>query len=199
MSGGYLPGRLDPENTFLLVIDMQEPFSKVIREFDSIVGAITLLAKVSGLLGIPVVGTEQVPEKLGRTVQDVDELLGEKMEKSSFDAFRDERIKEKLLGLGRKKVLLTGIETHICVLQTALSAAAHGLEVHLVSDATGSTFPEDKEVTLARLLQEGIYVTTSESVVYELLGSSEHPKFRKVVSLVKEYRGRRSKGKTKDQ
>ncbi len=193
MLRGDLPGRLDPEDTFLLVIDMQEPFSKVIGEFNSIVGAIVLLAKVSKLLGIPVVGTEQVPEKLGRTVQEVDELLNEKMEKSHFDAFRDERIRERLLGLGRKKILLTGIETHICVLQTALSAAASGFEVHLVSDATGSTFPEDKEVTLTRLLQEGIYVTTSESVVYELLGSSAHPEFRNVVSLVKEYRSRRSK------
>ncbi len=195
MPRSHLPGRLDPENTFLLVIDVQEPFSKVIREFASIVGAITLLAKVSKLLGMPVVGTEQAPEKLGKTVQGVDELLGEKIEKTSFDAFGDEMIKERLLSLGRKKVLLTGIETHICVLQTALSAAAHGLEVHLVSDATGSTFPEDKEVTLARLLQEGVYLTTSESAVYELLGSSNHPRFREVVSLVKEYRMRRSKGK----
>ncbi len=198
MSGGHLPGRLDPKNTFLLVIDMQEPFSKVIKEFDSIVSSITLLAKTSKLLSMPVVGTEQAPEKLGRTVREVDELLDVKMEKASFDAFKDRRIKERLLGLGRKKVLLTGIETHICILQTALSAVAHGLEVHLVSDATGSTFPEDKEATLARLLQEGIYVTTSESVAYELLGSSGHPKFREAVSLVKEYRRRRSKGGRRD-
>ncbi|MDK2372082.1 MAG: isochorismatase family protein [Candidatus Korarchaeota archaeon] len=191
MFGSNLPGRLDPENTFLLVIDMQESFSKIIVDFDSIVDSITLLARISKLLGMPVVGTEQAPDKLGRTVREVDELLDEKMEKTSFDAFRDERIRERLISLGRRKVLLTGIEAHICVLQTALSATSHGLEVHLVNDATGSTFPEDKEVILARLLREGIHVTTSESAVYELLGSSEHYRFKEVVPLVKEYRSRR--------
>ncbi len=191
MLGGGLPGRLDPESTFLLVVDMQESFSKVIPDFDSIVGSIALLANVAHLLGMPVVGTEQVPEKLGGTVSEIDELLDEKLEKTVFDAFRDEKIRERLLGLGRSKVLLTGIETHICVLQTALSALAQGLEVHLVSDATGSTFSGDKEVTLARLLQEGVYVTTSESAVYELLASSDHPRFREVVSLVKDYRSKR--------
>ncbi len=188
MLGSGIPGRLDPENTFLLVVDMQESFSKVIPDFDSIVGSITLLANVAHLLGMPVVGTEQAPWKLGGTVSEIDVLLDGKIEKTVFDAFGDEKIRERLLGLGRSKVLLTGIETHICVLQTALSALAHGLEVHLISDATGSTFPKDKDVTLARLLREGIYVTTSESAVYELLGSSDHPRFREVVSLVKDYR-----------
>ncbi len=184
-----------PEDSLLLIIDMQEAFSGVVGGFDSIVGSITLLAKVSKLLGVPVLGTEQVPEKLGGTVREIDALLDEKLAKTTFDALKEERIKERILSSGRRKLLLTGIETHICVLQTTLSALSSGMEVHLVSDATGSTFQEDKQVTLMRLSRDGAHVTTSESVVYELLGSSKHPKFREVVSLVKEYRDRRRREK----
>ncbi len=195
MHGGGVPGRLRPEDSLLLIIDMQEAFSGVVGGFDSIVGSITLLAKVSKLLGVPVLGTEQVPEKLGGTVREIDALLDEKLAKTTFDALKEERIKERILSSGRRKLLLTGIETHICVLQTTLSALSSGMEVHLVSDATGSTFQEDKQVTLMRLSRDGAHVTTSESVVYELLGSSKHPKFREVVSLVKEYRDRRRREK----
>ncbi len=195
MHGGSVPWRLRPEDSLLLIIDMQEAFSGVVGGFDSIVGSITLLAKVSKLLGVPVLGTEQVPEKLGGTVREIDALLDEKLAKTTFDALKEERIKERILSSGRRKLLLTGIETHICVLQTTLSALSSGMEVHLVSDATGSTFQEDKQVTLMRLSRDGAHVTTSESVVYELLGSSKHPKFREVVSLVKEYRDRRRREK----
>lgn len=188
MHGSIAPGRLDPDVTFLLVVDMQEPFSKVIEDFDSIVSSIVLIARVAKLLGMPIIGTEQAPDKLGRTVQKIDLLLERKFEKRYFDVFKDERIREEILGIRRKNVILTGIETHICVLQTALSALSLGLEVHLVSDATGSSFPGDKDITILRLLQEGIYVTTAESVIYELLGTSDHPKFREVVELVKSYR-----------
>lgn len=191
MYRGTIPGRLDPKSTFLLVVDMQEPFSKVIGNFDSIVSSIVLLAKVARLLGMPIIGTEQVPDKLGRTVQEIDMFLERKLEKRHFDVFEEEGIRDEILNLRRKKMILTGIETHICVLQTALSAASLGLEVHLVSDATGSSFPDDKEITILRLLQEGIYVTTAESVVYELLGTSDHPRFKEAIEMIKGYRRRR--------
>ncbi len=191
MRGGDISPRIDLDRTILLVIDVQESFREVIPCFDNVVNAISFLVSSLKKLGVPVVGTEQVPEKLGSTVEEIDRLLDYKFSKNTFDAFRDEEIRRRLLEISKEQLILTGIETHICVLQTALSALSLGFEVYLVYDATSSAFEEDKVVAVQRLAREGVKIVTSESIVYDILRSSKHPSFREIVKLVKEYRRKR--------
>ncbi len=183
--------RINPSNAVLLVIDMQESFGDAIPEFNRIAQAIIFLERSFNELGVPVIGTEQVPEKLGRTVEEIEIYYDAKFPKRSFDALREGKVRDYLLDLGRKEILLSGIETHICVMQTALSALSHGFDVYLIYDATGSAFREDKEVAIDSLSREGVKIVTSESLIYDMISSSEHPSFKKIVQLVKEYRRKR--------
>ncbi len=183
--------RLSSSDAVLLVIDMQESFKDAIQGFDRIVHSILFLERSLKELKVPIVGTEQVPEKLGGTLREIESYYDEKFPKSSFDALRESKVKEYLEELNRKQILLSGIETHICVMQTALSALSQGFDVHLIYDATGSAFREDKEIAISRLSEEGVKIVTSESLIYDMMGSSEHPSFKKIVQLVKEYRKKR--------
>ncbi len=190
MYGSNIAMNVDPSNAVLLVIDMQESFKNAIPEFYDIARSIIFLERSLKELGVPIIGTEQVPEKLGETIDDVKSYYDIKFSKKFFDALKEDRIRKYLLDLGKKQILLSGIETHICVMQTALSALSH-FDTYLVYDATGSAFREDKEVAISSLSREGVKIVTSEYVIYNMVGSSEHPSFRKIVQLVKEYREKR--------
>ena len=183
--------KIDPSNAVLLVIDMQENFRNAIHEFDKVAQSIIFLEKSLKELGVPIIGTEQVPRNLGGTLKEIEVYYDIKFPKRSFDALREGKVEEYLLGLGRKQVLLSGIETHICVMQTALSALSYGFNVYLIYDATESAFMEDKEVALNSLSKEEVKIVTSEFAIYSMIGSSDHPSFRKIVQLVKEYRKKR--------
>jgi nicotinamidase-related amidase len=172
------------EDSLLIIIDVQERLLPVIHEPEGIKQNVIRLAKFAGIIDLPVIITEQ--DKLGSTIPEVSaELEGAtRFGKIAFDCFGQEGFASHLGLTGRGNLILAGIESHICVAQTALSALEH-YNVHVVSDAMGSRTPLNHQVALNRLSREGVTVTSTEMVIYELLGCAGTDEFRAALKLVK--------------
>ncbi len=175
------------DDTVLVLVDMQSRLADAMTRRDAVVGTSALLARVAALLGVPVVVTRQYPAGLGDTVPEIREVLGEApvVDKIVFSAAAEPAFREHLGSLGRGRVVLAGMETHICITQTALALASEGFGVHVVADAVCSRRDADHEVALARLRSAGVVVTTAESVIYELLEQAATPEFKVVLEVVK--------------
>jgi len=179
------PSRLiDPDDCVLLLVDMQEKLLPVISENERIVDNVVRLVRFCEILDIPVVLSEQI--KLGRTVSQIQDLLPghTALEKDSFDCLLNEPIRNALAETGRGTLVLTGIEAHICVLQTAL----HGLDayrVQVVADAMSSRSQHNVHAAENRLLQAGATVTTTEMFIFEALQRAGTEAFKKAYVLVK--------------
>lgn len=168
-------------DSVLVVIDIQERLAAVMPACASVVRATGILLEVAGRLHIPVLVTEQYPKGLGRTVAEVAAKLPEgavRVEKTCFSACA-------ALPLTRPQVVLTGMETHVCVLQTALELAASGREVFVVEDAVSSRTEANYSNALARLWAAGIVITNTESVAFEWLRDAAHEHFRAVSKLLR--------------
>ena len=176
-------GTLDPDRTALVVVDLQERFAGAIDGWDSIVGRAEILARAADMAGLPTIVTEQYPEGLGPTVAPVADATGgvTPLTKKAFPATRAEGFDLS----GRTQALLCGVETHVCVLQTALDLISSGVEVHLVLDATGSRKAVDRDTAIDRMALAGAVPTTVETAGFELFGSADHPSFRDFQGLIK--------------
>ncbi len=169
----------------LIVIDMQERLAPHIEGIGQILKNTEKLVRAIKILEIPVLATEQI--KLGKTVNEIGKFLdGEVIKKATFSCFRNDEFRRKLEGLSPDRIMLTGIETHICVLQTALDLKDAGYDVYVVADCTGSRRGYDRDVALMRMRDEGVKIATSESLIYEIVESAEHPAFRSVLEIVKD-------------
>ena len=171
----------------LLLIDFQMRLMPAIDGAESVIANAQRLQAAAQLLEIPVLLTEQNPAGLGRTVPALlpqAESAGSPVfAKQSFDAGRAPGFFEHLPA--RPEIVLAGCEAHVCVLQTPLGLIASGRRVNVVQDAIGSRRPESKAVALERLARQGAEIVTTEMVLFEWLGSAEHPCFREVVALIK--------------
>jgi len=181
------PGILERENTCLIVIDVQERFRSVIHGFGEMAENAKKLIRAFRIFDIPVIVTEQNPEKLGRTIRELSNELGdfEPVEKLHFSCFGEADFAEELAKLGRKQIVLCGIEAHICVLKTALEGLKKGYEIHVASDAVSSRRQTDKDFALRRMSQSGVFLTTSESLIFQLMERAGTEEFRKVKDIVK--------------
>ncbi|MBP6005167.1 MAG: hydrolase [Pyrinomonadaceae bacterium] len=182
------PNTLDSRNAVLAVIDIQEAFRDAIPEFTSVVMRTVTAIDGFQTLGLPVLITEQYPRGLGRTAEEI--LLSvddgaEIFEKSTFSAFGSEQFAGRLAELGRSQIVLCGIETHVCVNQTAHDLIAAGYSVHLLTDAVGSRSEQDKLAGLEKMRLSGVVTSTVEMALFELMRDSKHEKFKEVQSLVK--------------
>lgn len=168
----------------LFVIDFQERLLRHIYSFEEILKNAVKLIRACRILGIPIILTEQI--KLGDTVKEVKEAAGaEPIQKSSFSCAKCEPIREALKRINPERIILTGIEAHICILQTALDLLNLGYEVHIPIDCIGSRRPLDRDVAIQRMVNAGATPTTWETLIYEVLGTAEHEKFREILELVK--------------
>lgn len=174
-------------DAIVVLIDMQERLACAMARRDAVVGASALLARVALALDVPLLVTRQYPRGLGETAPEIVEAAGdhESVDKVAFDCLRESAFRQRLEASGRRQVVLTGMEAHICVTQTALSLVAEGYEVHVAADAVCSRRDADRDVALERLRHAGVVVTTAESVIYEALGEAGTPEFRTVLELVK--------------
>jgi nicotinamidase-related amidase len=179
---------LTPEETLLVVIDVQERLLPHIHGHPELVRSIVRLVKGCQLVGVPVLATEQYTKGLGPTAPAVKEALGDAplFEKMCFSCWEHGPFREALEASGRLKVLLCGIEAHVCVLQTALQLQAAGFRPQVVADAVSSRFPRNLELALARLQQEGIPLTSVETAVFELLEVCGTEPFRAWIRILKE-------------
>ena len=172
-------------DSLLVIIDVQPKFMAPMPDREAVTRRCAFLVECAGVLGVPVLATEQVPERMGGT----DPALLEKAEiqvfaKTAFSAFGCEDFVQAVQKSGKKQLVLVGVETHICVTQTALDALAQGYEVHLATDAITGRGETD---ALQRLAHAGAQLSHTESVVYEWMEGADHPKFREILAVVKEF------------
>lgn len=177
---------LDPSHAALLVVDMQENFRAAIEQFDAVAQRIARLAAGARLLGVPVVVTEQYPKGLGHTVGEIRSALADDqpiVEKTAFSACGQPGFIEKLGDV--RQVVLCGIETHVCVNQTALDLLDRGIDVHVIADCVSSRKASDRDAGLHRMQRAGATCSTLEMALFELMKDARHPQFKAVQKLVK--------------
>jgi nicotinamidase-related amidase len=178
--------KLDSDRAALIVIDVQEGFRKAIPDFEQIARATATLIDGARAIGIPVLITEQYPRGLGDTVPEVADHLPEgatPLEKVVFSAAEAEGFDLA----GRDQALVCGIETHVCVNQTALDLLADGVDVQVAEDAVGSRTGENKRIGLQKMERAGAEVTSVETALFELLGRAGTDEFKQVQKLILEY------------
>ena len=181
-----MSGRLEADRTALIVIDVQEGFRHAIPDFERVAMATATLLGGAEAIGIPIVISEQYPKGLGETVPEVADHLPEgtqRLQKLIFSAAEAEGFD---LG-GRDQALICGVETHVCVNQTALDLLASGIEVQIAEDAVGSRSEENKRVGLHKMERAGAVMTSVETALFELLGRAGTDEFKRVQKLILDY------------
>ena len=184
------PRACDAAAGVLAVIDLQQRLGDAMpsKVLNRVILNAVLLARTAGLLGLPVLHTEQYPKGLGATITNVAQALpaGTTMiEKTVFSCAGAPAFMAALEASGRRQVVLAGMEAHICVLQTALALAAAGYEVLVVEDAVCSRRLENYQNALDRLRQCGVQVVSAESVVFEWMRDATHPHFKTIQGLLR--------------
>jgi nicotinamidase-related amidase len=176
-----------PDDSVLVVVDVQGRLARLMHESDAMIHAQRVLIEACRLLEIPVVWAEQLPDKLGATVDELQESLTglTPCAKSSFGCMGDAAIRERIKDSGRKQVLLCGIETHVCVWQTAAALLHDDFSVHLIADATSSRSEFNRDIGFRRMERAGVHLSSVEMVLFELMVDATHPRFRDVTRLLK--------------
>lgn len=178
------------EKTALVVIDVQE---RLFPAMDSdhreeVMRNIKVLAAAARRLQLPTVVTEQYPKGLGHTLQELREALPagvEPLEKVAFSCWGVESVRARLTATGARQLLLGGIEAHVCVLMSALDLLAEGYGVHVVADAVTSRTQANWRLAMAQLRQAGAVVTTTETVLFQLLRQADTDDFRELARLIR--------------
>lgn len=182
------PDTLNREECVLVVVDVQEAFRSVIYDMPILASSISTAVRGMQILGVPVIVTEQYPKGLGPTVEEISAVLTETVpviEKTSFGSYGEPRFVAELEATGAKQVMLCGIETHICVNQTAHGLLSAGYDVHLLTDCVGSRFAKDKEAGLAKMTASGAKVSSVEMAFFEMLADAKNAKFKEIQALIK--------------
>jgi len=174
---------LDRERAALVVVDVQEAFRPAVVDFEQVAAEVSKLVQGAQALDLPVLVTEQYPKGLGRTVPEVAQALdgAEPLEKTAFSAVAADGFD---LG-GRDQAIVCGIESHVCVSQTAHDLIDRGVEVHVARDAVSSRTVENRELGLRKMESSGAIVTSVETALFELLGEAGGSEFKLVQGLVK--------------
>ena len=175
--------RIEAEHTAALVIDYQEKLVPVMHEKENLICQSGILLRGLNVLGVPMFLTQQYTKGLGETVNEITTAAGteEDVEKISFSAY--EGVKEKIRD--KKYIIICGIETHICVLQTVIDLKAAGFIPVIVENCVSSRKENDKKIALQRMKEEGAIITTYESVLFELLKEAGTEKSKKIQRLIK--------------
>ena len=177
--------RLRPGNSVLVVIDIQEKLLPKIPRAEELIRNTGFLLDTATLLEVPIKATEQYPKGLGPTIAEIARRLpAPPPAKTAFSCCGAGTFLEELEMFQRPNVVLAGIETHVCVMQTAFDLLEAGLHVYLAVDAVASRFPIDHDAALRRLGKAGAIPTTVESVAFEWLADASHPQFKAVSKLI---------------
>ena len=178
--------QMSAADTGLLIIDVQEKLMPFIRDAVALTRNIGFLIDAARILKIPVQATEQYPRGLGATVAELARRLPERPDKVAFSCCAIPSVINNFRGEGRSKIVLAGIETHVCVLHTALDLLAFDFRVYVVVDAVSNRYAIDHEYALRRLEQAGAILTSAETAVFEWTGAAGTPTFKEISRLVQE-------------
>lgn len=179
---------LNIEKAALVVVDVQEAFRTVIVDFPMVVSRIAAAIRGFQILGLPILVSEQYPEGLGPTAEELSFSLTEEIpifKKTTFSACGADGFTDALKDAGTTHIVICGLETHICVNQTAHDLLDLGFEVHLMADCVASRYEADKNAALLNLQGSGVVRSSVEMALFELMRDSRHPKFKEVQSLIK--------------
>jgi nicotinamidase-related amidase len=179
--------RLDCSRAALVVVDVQEAFRPAVLDFERVTANVAVLVRGAQVLGLPTLVTEQYPKGLGHTVPEVTAHLGDvaPIEKVCFSAVQADGFSRALQEARRDQVLLCGIESHVCVNQTAEDLMADGVEVHVAQDAVTSRTSENRALGLHKMERSGATVTSVETALFELLRQAGTPEFKQVQALIR--------------
>lgn len=179
-------GLIQNTTTALIVIDFQEKLLPIVQDGEAIVANTNRLIKGAEILNIPIIITEQYPKGLGKTSAEINiptSVLP--IEKMCFSCMQSENVLQQLKTMEIKSVILCGVETHICVLKTALEALEIGLEVHVVADAVSSRTNANKQFALERLRQSGAFIVSTEMILFQLIDAAGTDTFKSISKLIK--------------
>lgn len=182
------PSILDKNQTALIIVDLQEAFRSIIPEFPVITEKTSLIARGFQALEIPVLVTEQYPKGLGRTAEEILFSLPddqEFIEKTAFSSCGAGHFVDKLNALGARQIVLCGLETHICVNQTAHDLLESGFQVHLLTDCVASRNEHYKDTAIKKMTLSGVLPSCIEMALFELMRDAKHEKFKEIQALIK--------------
>jgi nicotinamidase-related amidase len=172
----------------LIVVDVQPTFMKAIWETERVRARAEFLLRIAQIAGVPAIATEQYPERMGGTDPSLLPLLPDPpVGKMTFSCCGASSFLERLSATGRRQAVLVGIETHICVSQTAVDLLNAGYEVLVCPDAVSARTVEMHKLGMERMRDSGALPIHSEAVAYEWLGTASHPRFREALQIVKEF------------
>lgn len=178
---------LSVQDSLLLIIDIQDKLVASLNKH-SVVNNAVKITNASRLLDIPVIVTEQYPAGLGNTVAPLKAFLPDDVcivEKTYFNTLLEEGFLEKIKSYGRKQIVIFGIETHICVYQTAVALVNAGFEVYVIKDACASRNKYEFKMGIEAMRDNGVKISCVEIALFEWLKGSKHPKFKEVQALIK--------------
>ena len=177
---------INEHNTLLLIVDIQERLIKAITNHDSLLNNVIKLIKASEILDIGKIYTEQNPHKLGPTINILKSSKNSQTyHKMSFSCCECIEVKKALADKGKINIVICGIESHICILQTALDLLRSNYNVIVVIDAVASRNCIDHEISIQRLHSNGAVITTTEAVIFELCRTAKRPEFKEISTLIK--------------
>ncbi|MCX5644027.1 MAG: isochorismatase family protein [Phycisphaerae bacterium] len=201
---------LEIQDCCLIVVDVQGKLVQLMVDKEVLFKNIRILIQAAKVLEIPILWCEQVPAALGPAVPEIAELLTglcvegvppsnrgqdardarvlkpvEPINKASFSCCGQEQFNAQLNTLGKEQVLLCGIETHVCIYQTAMDLMEGGLDVTVLADAVSSRTDQNRRIALTRLAAEGAHISSTEMALFELLRTAKHPQFKDIAKLVK--------------
>jgi len=178
---------LEIQKCCLVVVDVQGRLAQLMHERENLFKNIQILINAAKILDIPIIWCQQCPKALGDTVPQIAELLSgnETINKASFSCCGQDQFNIKLNSLNRSQVILCGLETHICIYQTAVDLSKKGFDVNVIADAVSSRTMENKQIALARIAAEGTSVSCTEMALFELLKTADHPSFKQIAKLIK--------------
>ncbi len=179
--------KITPKDTSILIIDIQEKLMKVIPDSERISWNIRRIVEAANLFNVSILATEQNPNKLGHTIESIRRILKiNAYPKMSFSCMSCSLLIDEISIKGTTNIILCGIETHVCIQQTAIDFINKGYNVFIILDATGSRMDIDKDTSLRRLISSGAIITSTESIIFELCEHADRKEFREISRIIQE-------------
>lgn len=178
---------LRAEDTCFVLVDVQGKLASLMAGREELYANLGMLVRGMQILEVPIIWMEQIPDKMGPTIPEVADLLDGQtpIAKACFSCCGNETFRDALAATGRRGCILAGIEAHVCVYQTAMDLLRDGVEVEVVGNAVSSRTAANRDLALERLRAAGVPITSVEMVLFQLMQTAEHPRFRHILKLVK--------------
>ena len=178
-------GILDRKTAFVM-LDIQEKLVSAVQNPEKVISNSNILLQAADAMHIPVIVTEQYPKGLGPTTDKIKlPKKCRKIEKATFSCFNDANFRKKIKDMKVRSLVLFGVEAHVCILETALDALKKKMEVHVVADAVSSRTEENKSLAIERMRQSGVFIVSTEMILFQLLEKAGTRQFKEIQSLIK--------------